>query len=233
MIQQEIDENAIRNLMQSQFGTLDPRVKNKIEPIHPQIDFYYNSFNICLGKQGSGKTTFMMYELIKLSQIDSLYQGILYIAPTCNDFTFNTLKTLIGNKIPIFHCTFEDSIQTLTDYFEKFKEGINHLFIIIEDATFLLNKENTIWYSWICSLRHLRATIWANLHIWKGINPTLKSQITSVFVMKGFSRDNMQYVYRQSSIDRDFNAFYIIYTTLKEHQVLSINNITNKLEIIN
>lgn len=229
----QIDENAIRNLMQQQFYQLDPRVKNKIEPIHPQIDFFYNSFNICLGKQGTGKTTFMMYELIKLSQVESLYNSILYISPTLNDYTFNTLKTLLGTKFPIYHTTFDQSITLLRDYFEKFKDGINHIFIIIEDGSFLLSKENPIWYTWICSLRHIRATIWMNLHIWKAINPTIKSQITSVFVMKGYSRDQMQYVYRQSSIDMDFKGFYSIYSLIKEHQVLGINNITNKIEIIN
>lgn len=233
MIPQEIDENAIRNVMQNQFANLDPKIKNKIEPIHPQIDFYYNSFNICLGKQGSGKTTFMMYELIKLSQIDSLYNAILYISPTTNDYTFNALKTMLQGRIPIYHTTFSESIKILTEYFENTKNEINHIFIIIEDGSFLLSKENPIWYGWICSLRHIRATIWVNLHLWKAINPIIKTQITSVFVMKGFSREQMQYVYRQSSVDRDFNSFYAIYTTIKEHQVLGINNLTNNLEIIN
>ena len=233
MIPQEINEQQIRLLMQQEFSNLDPRIKNKIERIHPQIDFYYNSFNICLGKQGSGKTTFMMYELIKLVQIESLYNAVLYISATENDYTFNTLKKLIGNKIPIYHTTFEQSIEELTNYFETYKTGINHIFIIIEDGSFLLSKENKTWYTWICSLRHLRATIWMNLHIWKAINPTLKSQITSVFVMKGYSREQMQYVYRQSCIDKDFSEFFGIYSILKNYQVLGINNIANKVEIIN
>ena len=38
---------------------------NKIQEVHHQIFFYYNSLNIILGKQGTGKTTFIMKELIK------------------------------------------------------------------------------------------------------------------------------------------------------------------------
>ncbi len=233
MIQQEIDENAIRQMISKQFESFNPDLKNKIEPIHPQIDFYYNSFNICLGKQGSGKTTFMMYELLKLSQINTLYNCILYISPTDNDLTYNSLKTLLGDKLAIYKTNFAESIELLSNYFTKFKDDTNHIFIIIEDGSFLLSKENTTWFTWLCSLRHLRATVWMNIHLWKGICPTLKSQITSVFVMKGYSREQMQYVYRQTCNDKDFNSFYIIYTTLAEHQVFSINNITNKIKIIN
>lgn len=174
-----------------------------------------------------------MYELLKLIQIDNLYNAVLYISNTLNDLTFNKLKKYLSEKLPIYHCTFEQSIQTLSEYFEKFKDGINHIFIIIEDATFLLLKDNPIWFGWICSLRHLRATVWVNIHIWKGISPSLKSQITSVFILKGFSREQMQHVYRQSSVGVDFGSFYAVYYTLKQRQCLMINNITNDLKIIN
>ena len=232
-MQQEIDENAIHNLINKEFQNLDPRVKNKIEPIHDQIDFYYNSFNVCLGKQGTGKTSFMMYELLKLVQVENLYDSILYISNTLSDITFNKLKVYLSQKIPIYHCTFEQSIKTLGEYFDKFKDGINHIFIIIEDATFLLLKDNPIWFGWICSLRHLRATVWVNLHIWKSLSPALKSQIACTYVLKGYSRENMLYVYKQSSVSMDFGSFYAIYTILKPRQVLAINNITNELEILN
>lgn len=232
MIPTEIDENEINQLVSERFSSTDPNIRNKIEPIHPQINFYYNSFNICLGKQGSGKTTFMLKELIKLTRVNSLYNCILYIAPTQNDYTFESLRSLIGDKIPIYHSTFPDSIELLSEYFNKVKNGINHIFIIIEDGTFLLSKETSIWFTWICSLRHLRATVWVNLHTWKGINPMLKTQVTCMFVLKGFSREQMQFVYRQCSCDKDFNTFCILYANIDQYEIFSINNITGKLKTI-
>ena len=76
-----IDENELNKYISSLFSKKDPSVKDQIEEIHPQIDFYYNSFNICLGKQGSGKTALCLKELIKLSKIPNhLYNLILYVA---------------------------------------------------------------------------------------------------------------------------------------------------------
>ena len=36
----------IYQLVQDQFNKMDTSMKNKIELIHPQINFYYNSFNL-------------------------------------------------------------------------------------------------------------------------------------------------------------------------------------------
>ena len=47
---------------------LNSDTSNKlINKIDDDINFKYNSFNICIGKQGTGKTTNILKELIKLS----------------------------------------------------------------------------------------------------------------------------------------------------------------------
>ena len=61
-----IDIQKINCYIEDQFNKMDTSMKNKIELIHPQINFYYNSFNLCIGKQGCGKTTLIIKELYKL-----------------------------------------------------------------------------------------------------------------------------------------------------------------------
>ena len=51
---------------------LNNGVKKFIEKIDPNINFRYNSFNICVGPQGSSKTTSVMKELIKLCMINKI-----------------------------------------------------------------------------------------------------------------------------------------------------------------
>ena len=47
---------------------LNKNTSNKlISHIDDDVNFKYNSFNICIGKQGTGKTTSILKELIKLS----------------------------------------------------------------------------------------------------------------------------------------------------------------------
>ena len=52
---------------------LNKNRKKLIEKISNTINFKYNSFNIYLGKQGTGNTTSILKEMIKLSIIHNVY----------------------------------------------------------------------------------------------------------------------------------------------------------------
>lgn len=205
---------------------------NVIEDIHPQIHFKYNSLNICLGKQGSGKTTFMLTELIKLSELpDSPYDKIIYITNGTNeDMTFNLLKTLI--KIPILGLDFAEATRELSNYFSDREDNTHHTFVIVEDASFLLLKDNPIWTDWVCKLRHLRLTIWINLHVWKSISTMIKTQITTLFIFKGYSKEQLQHMYRQSCIEVNFANLWCLYMLLRGREILQICNYDGSTQII-
>lgn len=223
------DEKKLNTFFQQQFETKDPTIHDQIEPIHPQVDFYYNSFNIVLGKQGCGKTTLMMKEIMKLSQVPgSLYNLIIYVASSDDDLTFKQFKNYI--KIPIVYSTYEDIDAKFAKFIETRSDNNSHTFIIFEDSSFVFRKESSPWNKWICKLRHLRCTIWANLHMWRSINTLLKSQVTTLFVYPGFSKEQMQQVYRQSCIDKDFNVFYGIYQMCRGHDCIKINDVTQEIE---
>ena len=84
-----IDIQKINCYIEDQFNKMDTSMKNKIELIHPQINFYYNSFNLCIGKQGCGKTTLIIKELYKLCTLpqNALYDTFIYV-----------IEYLVGNK---------------------------------------------------------------------------------------------------------------------------------------
>lgn len=232
----QFDENKIHqtiNHLFNQQSQQNENIHNQITDIHPQIHFKYNSLNICLGKQGSGKTTFMLTELIKLSSLKQcVYDRIVYITNgEVDDITFKTLKTLI--QIPIYGLNFNDATRELSSYFTNRKDNQHHIFIIVEDASFLLLKDNPIWVDWVCKLRHLRCTIWINLHVWRSISTMIKTQITTLFIFKGYSKEQLQQMYRQSSSNTDFKTMFCWYSLLEKREVLKISNIDGKISIIN
>lgn len=228
------NEEKIRSTVNSLFqqAKQDPFVHNTIESIHPQIHFKYNSLNICLGKQGVGKTTFMLTELIKLSELpDCVYDKIVYITNgDTNDLTFQTLKTLV--KLPILGLDFNEATRELSNFFSNRDDKVHHTFVIIEDASFLLMKDNPIWVDWVCKLRHLRMTLWINLHVWRSISTMIKTQITTLFIFKGYSKEQLQHMYRQSCVDADFKAVMYMYMLLQDHEVLKLSNIEGKMNLI-
>lgn len=228
------DENKIKTVIGQLFQQQksDPNVHNTIETVHPQIHFRYNSLNICLGKQGVGKTTFMLTELIKLSELPGcVYDKIVYITNGgTQDLTFQTLKKLI--KIPILGLDFNEATTQLMNFFNTREDKTHHTFVIVEDASFLLLKDNPIWVDWVCKLRHLRMTIWINLHVWRSISTMIKTQITTLFIFKGYSKEQLQQMYRQSCVDAEFKAVLYMYMTLGEREMLKISNIDGKMVII-
>ena len=228
--------------------------KKQIQKINDQINFKYNSFNIYLGKQGTGKTTNILKELIKLSTINNDYHLIIYVSNNESDDTFNRLKNYINIPIvktdyqnlnqqfeqlikfkDIYNKMFDGEIPKNNDilnmlYIKDFNKDRLHTFILMDDAAFVLNKENE-WFKWLCQLRHLNCTVALCIQIWKSINPSLKSQITSINIFKGYSRQQLNFIYQQISVDVNFNEFMTIYNKLDYRKKLIIDCVEGEIRI--
>lgn len=230
--------DAIDKAIKLQFGKIDKNIHNKISPIHKNINFYYNSLNLCLGKQGSGKTTLLMKELIKLDTLPDQgnYDKIIYVTNGGgSDETFNKLSVLLTH-IPIYNVDFTEVVTLLEQYFDSRPyDDTHHIFVILEDATFLLLKEtNNTWGQWITKLRHLRMTVWINIHVWKSINTAIKTQVTCSFIFKGYNKENVSRIYSQSSIaNLSSQNFFALYQTLQRRQCLKVDNFQGVASIIN
>ena len=244
--------NAIDNIIDYELNT---GRKKLISKISDNINFKYNSFNIFLGKQGTGKTTSILKELMKLSTIKNDYHLIIYVSNNSSDDTFNKLKNYIN--IPIVKTDYQhlnqqfEQLIKLKDTYNKMIDGeteknpeilpelyINdfskdrlHTFILMDDAAFVLKNENNPWFKWLCQLRHLNTTVALCLQIWKSINPSLKSQITSINIFKGYSRQQLNFIYQQIAVDVDFNEFMRMYNKLNTRQKLIIDCVEGQIKI--
>ena len=244
--------NAIDNIIDYELNT---GRKKLISKISDNINFKYNSFNIFLGKQGTGKTTSILKELMKLSTIKNDYHLIIYVSNNSSDDTFNKLKNYIN--IPIVKTDYQhlnqqfeqliklkDTYNKMIDgeieknpeilpelYISSFSKDRLHTFILMDDAAFVLKNENNPWFKWLCQLRHLNTTVALCLQIWKSINPSLKSQITSINIFKGYSRQQLNFIYQQIAVDVDFNEFMRMYNKLNTRQKLIIDCVEGEIRI--
>ena len=244
--------NAIDDIIDYELNT---GRKKLISKISDNINFKYNSFNIFLGKQGTGKTTSILKELMKLSTIKNDYHLIIYVSNNSSDDTFNKLKNYIN--IPIVKTDYQhlnqqfEQLIKLKDTYNKMIDGeieknpeilanlyINdfskdrlHTFILMDDAAFVLKNENNPWFKWLCQLRHLNTTVALCLQIWKSINPSLKSQITSINIFKGYSRQQLNFIYQKIAVDVDFNEFMRMYNKLNTRQKLIIDCVEGEIRI--
>ena len=229
---------------------LNKDTKNKlITYVDDDVNFKYNSFNICIGKQSTGKTTSVLKELIKLSLKSDAssfgYHLIIYVSNNNSDDTFNSLYKYIN--IPIVKTDYEhldeqfEQLIKLKDEYNKMVDGeipLNpeilpylyvsdfevkrlHTFILMDDAAFVLKNDKSKWMKWLCQLRHLNTTVFMCIQIWKSINPSLKSQITSIHLFPGYSRQQVNYIYNQICVDMKFEEFYELYVSIpKQHKLI-------------
>ena len=187
-----------------------------------------------------------MKELIKLSlkNIDSFHL-VIYVSNNNSDDTFNKLYNYIN--IPIVKTDYDhlddqfmkliklkDEYNKMIDgeipknksilqclYIDNFSRKRLHTLVLMDDAAFVLKNEKSPWFKWLCQLRHLNTTVFLCLQIWKSINPSLKTQITSIHLFPGYSKQQVNYIYNQICVDMKFDEFYdLCVHILQRHKLI-------------
>lgn len=248
----------VDNIIDKELNTGD--TNKLITDIDPQLNFKYNSFNICIGKQSTGKTTSVLKELIKLSMLNKPeFHLIIYVSNNDSDETFNKLKDYVN--IPIVKVSYEKINETfkkfieIKDLYNKIVDGkiepskdeieilkesllINnfkakrlHTIILMDDAAFILKNEKSPWMKWLCQLRHLNCIVFMCIQIWKSVPPVIKSQLSSIQLFPGYSRQQLNYIYQQICVDMKFEDFYNLYSHLGKNNKLIIDMIDSDLRV--
>jgi len=121
-----VDDMIARKLSRSKANEYD----NQIVPIVNEVAFYYNSINVLIGKQGTGKTFFAFRELLKINMLNQLHQNgdiqlrglgegqlshnqIIYVTDNgTSDTTYQNIGTMI-DLIPMSICPYKEAISQL------------------------------------------------------------------------------------------------------------------------
>jgi hypothetical protein len=100
--------------------------RENIGKINPQLHTNYNSINILVGRQNSGKTYSVLKEIIKISHIDPKTHMLIYVTKNgeANDVTFETLKNLIN--LPVVF-TSQDNAEKVVKSILEYKQLYNRV----------------------------------------------------------------------------------------------------------
>ena len=232
--------------------------KKFISKIHKEINFRYNSFNIVVGNQGTSKTTTVMKELMKLKYVDHDFHLLIYVSDNENDETVQKLCNYIDFQI--IQCSYdevEEVFQEVIDlkseynrlvdeeeepeddnllqqlFVEDFSKKRLHTFIMFDDASFIFDKNSkSMFKKWLCQCRHLNITAVCILQIWGSLDPKLKSQLASVMIGRGFSRQICQHIHRQVATDIPLEEFYNQYVQLQQYEKMFFDCIDNTMKVL-
>ena len=84
-----------------------------IKPIHPQLNTFYNSLNLYVGRPGSGKTYSCAKEIAKISAVAKDIHMLIYISKSGepHDPTFEVIKNMI--QMPILYVKESEAENTV------------------------------------------------------------------------------------------------------------------------
>ncbi len=195
-----------------------------------KITFVAEDFHMLIYISKSGTPHDPTFESIKkLITIPIMYCS----EDTAVDTVRNILqqKTLYHQiKINHFENDIEDSqIEEIKEalHIDNFDQPSLNTLIMFEDAANspLLKSPSSYFSNLLTRLRHsdVRATVFILVQNWKTLNTTIKSQTNSIFIYKGFSKQQLHYILQQLPIGDEFDDLWGAYIGLPKYGKTYIN----------
>ncbi|KAL7717732.1 Uncharacterized protein QTN25_004800 [Entamoeba marina] len=190
-----------------------------ILPIHPNIFLKHRSVNLLLGKPGSSKTTSIIKKLIKLSML--IEQGEL------TDSKFHLiLEHLI--KIPLIKMTYDHYKEWYPQFVKDKKKNHRENYetiIVLDDALGEIKNEKSEITQPLSVCRHVNCLMILVGQQALGSIPTkLTSLLNTVWIFKGYTRNNIITIRQNTSIPFDLNTLWNYYSKVGQYQKLICDN---------
>jgi hypothetical protein len=222
--------------------------------IAPNIYFRYNSVNVVIGQRGSGKTHFVLREIVKLLQYPKAnYSTFLYSSNKIStDATVHKFAELFQDsplEIQLINheetYSFIRELARQKELYNQYKVNPNpgsskyqnmllelnvldtkldtpHTIIFIDDCIDLLTKRGDLFKE-LFQNRQSKITYFLGLQDVQGIPSSMKSNMDSLVLFGGFSKQKFNVLFYQIPMDEPAKDVYEIYRTLNKNACLMIS----------
>ena len=100
-----------------------------------------------------------------------------------------------------------------------------HTIILLEDATqFMRSKSAGYVNDLMTKCRHIQCSFFVIIHYWKALSTNLKSNLSTIYIFSGYSRQQLNYILYQININDSLKDIYDKYKRLTEHGKLIIDS---------
>lgn len=99
---------------------------------------------------------------------------------------------------------------------EDFSRPYLHTLILLDDIanSAMLAKPTSVMNSLMTQCAHINCSFFLAVQFWKGLPPSIKSQVTTIYMFGGFSREQLHYILRQITLQSPFNVVFETYKNL-------------------
>ena len=108
-------------------------------------------------------------------------------------------------------------------YIDDFSRPYLHTIVYIEDATKSVLFKSDTFLDLLTQCRHINCSFFIVVHYFKALSTTIKSNIDTLYIFGGFSKQQFSYICYQSNISAPTSELYHAYTGLSKHSKLIID----------
>jgi hypothetical protein len=111
-------------------------------------------------------------------------------------------------------------------YVEDFTRPYLHTLIFLEDCgnSPVFTSKTSYIRQLLVECRHIQCSFFITIQSWKMISADIKGYLGMVNIFRGFSMERLGFIYRQLSVNVDFEHFVVMYRKLEEHDYLQVAN---------
>ena len=114
--------------------------------------------------------------------------------------------------------TTDKEIDELFDvlHIDGFDNKYLHTIVLFDDISNskLFSNETSYFSQLLRRCRHTNMTFFLLIQGWKGLKPHIKNEITTLFIFPCFNKQQLHYIYSQSSSNLAFDEFYKYYNQM-------------------
>ena len=111
-------------------------------------------------------------------------------------------------------------------YIDDLKLPYLHTIVMLEDATNTKTLKTGTSYinELMTQCRHIQCSFFVVIHFWKALSTNLKSNLSTIYIYSGNSRQQLQYILSQMNLPNTYKEIYEQYRTLGQHDKLMIDS---------
>ena len=180
--------------------------------------------------EASSRTHMLIYVSKNLNVVDPTFEKFRDLIPIPieiveAEFFEEYIKNIIMYKEYYEKIIEQDVVDDLTDdLVEEFQQVLKikdfserglHTLIFIDDCVFssLLTQKSYVT-SLLSENRQPRLSFFLSIQFWKGLIPSIKPNINTLFVFGSFSKQQLSYILQQIPLNTSFDVFHQMYRQL-------------------
>ena len=117
-------------------------------------------------------------------------------------------------------------------FIRDFNHPFLHTIVLTDDASKMKCMKSDEFSNLLTQCRHIQCTFFINIHFFKALSTTIKTNIDTLYICSGFSRQQISYILYQSNVGIGSKELWDTYSRLGQFDKLVIDSETSDVSVV-